>query len=480
MIRSHPSSSSAAASSVTTASISQLPQKYTDCTTPEEKIAWLDSPNGQKMLQKRPKLQQLHWEGKLKYMVAHPQYASKMNGWLSDISWTNVMSKSISAMFSSYGNNNYSNSNASAFASVAALMPPVKPFSTEVKLCLLTDGFAIVKNFIPLALCHDAIRCVNRVIGKLVCSDNSVAIGSGNERGATSIDLTGEPRQLKGGLIDTTSLISMEPALLALYNNSSLVGAVSLLLHGDCGADEDSHVSGSGSGGVNDSSIVYASSCQIALRFPDCNNRNNISDAAWHTDGVDKLDYSPFSVLIGVVLSDQPEDNMGNLCVYPGSHYTLQSSVRRYADAVSHAYLNAQKQCQYQCQSANIGSTSNSNDASTIVSGYSSNSAYATSGVNSRLRSKVSVTSGQGVSVEAQQASHEFLSQTLPGALPLRAGVGDVIILHQKLAHRGTSNHHYDIRRMIYFRVSHRHHDQLKDSAIENLWLEFEGMSDVL
>jgi len=390
--------------------------KYSDCKSIEDKIAWLDSSSGQQVLQKRPRLLQLHRENKLRYMVAHPEYGPKLDIWLSDTSWISMGLSKLGQSFASLFD--IGSGDRAGSSSVAGTAFPPKQFDTEVKLKLLTDGFAVLDGFLALPMCHTAIGCVNRVIGSLVTGGHQ---GHGQGHGLSS-----DPRQLKGGLIDTTSILSFEPELLALYNQSGLAESVSLLLHGE------QKKNGSPSTATD---APYAYNCQIALRFPEATPTPSSSGGApeeehvwrtgagWHIDGVDKLDFAPFSLLIGVVLSDQPDVNMGNLCVYPGSHHTLRPCVRKYATAVAAA-----------------------------------------------------VAAGRG----AEQASQEFLMQNLPDALPVRVKMGDVVIVHQKLAHRGTSNFHYDIRKMIYFRISHRNHNQLKDGAIENIWLEFEGMSEVL
>ena len=64
----------------------------------------------------------------------------------------------------------------------------------------------------------------------------------------------------------------------------------------------------------------------------------------------------------------------------------------------------------------------------------------------------------------------------LPGARQVVARKGDIILAHQKLAHTGGPNGSDRIRYCVYFRVSHVRHDELKEAALEDLWLEFEGM----
>lgn len=83
---------------------------------------------------------------------------------------------------------------------------------------------------------------------------------------------------------------------------------------------------------------------QIALRFPSVNNSHG--GPASHIDGF----YSPnaakpisrFTMLAGVLLSDQPEGYMGNLAVYPGTHRTIADYIAKNGTSKLRAGLNAE------------------------------------------------------------------------------------------------------------------------------------------
>ena len=64
----------------------------------------------------------------------------------------------------------------------------------------------------------------------------------------------------------------------------------------------------------------------------------------------------------------------------------------------------------------------------------------------------------------------------------MTARAGDVVICHQKLAHRGGPNGSDGIRYQVYFRVQHvNHKDYLETGAVlEDLWLEFDGIEESL
>lgn len=158
---------------------------------------------------------------------------------------------------------------------------------------------------------------------------------------------------------------------------------------------------------------------QVALRPPEPVDKVpeplpiQLPPRQWHIDGMGKGKHSPFSVLVGITLSDASKPFSGNFCVFPGSHRTLLPSV---------------KQC------VMSGSSIFSKEASTAVE-------------------KPELTNGHQVLAEA----------------------GDVVFAHQKLAHRGGPNYSTNIRYQIYYRISSRNHQDMvaNGAVLEDLWVEF-------
>lgn len=79
---------------------------------------------------------------------------------------------------------------------------------------------------------------------------------------------------------------------------------------------------------------------QVAVRFPEDPRFDGLpGTTTWpHIDGVPTASngvgqFSPFTALVGVALSDQLEDFEGNLVVYPGSHQQGCSSFQRQREA---------------------------------------------------------------------------------------------------------------------------------------------------
>eukprot|EP00041_Stephanoeca_diplocostata_P021915 m.518412 g.518412 ORF g.518412 m.518412 type:complete len:273 (+) comp21939_c0_seq27:169-987(+) len=165
---------------------------------------------------------------------------------------------------------------------------------------------------------------------------------------------------------------------------------------------------------------------QIALRPPVERlynaKRNRISNgqpemlppSAWHIDGMGKDKHSPFTLLLGVTLSAVPEPDSGNFCVFPGSHKLLFPLLK------------------------------------------------------DQVRRGSALFSTEGDSSKPQ----------LHNGIQVLAAPGDVVMAHQKLAHRGGPNASAGIRYQVYFRLRHVHHEQYfqNGSLLEDLWIEYEGL----
>ena len=72
------------------------------------------------------------------------------------------------------------------------------------------------------------------------------------------------------------------------------------------------------------------------------------------------------------------------------------------------------------------------------------------------------------------------MSPTAGEPVQVQMSTGDVVFALHRTAHRGGPNYSTEVRRMVYFRVSHADHGRLRTQALEDLWAEFEGMKDVL
>ena len=307
-------------------------------------------------------------------------------------------------------------SSISSGSTIRCPIPAPQPFPTEKLYDLMIHGYAIFPSYVSQELCFNATKFINYRIGK-------------PEEGSVKDHVTPH----------LTSHMLSDPEVMDLYYASGIAGAVTLLLQGSCPTLASSRSTIGSFFGSSGSEVKYdvlhTLTCQVALRFPEMDHPFPVVSESrpgpplggvqWHTDGMDKGEYAPFTVLIGVALSDQMLPYSGNLCVFPGSHYSLQEFVRHYA-ATSPADTKADR-------------TTARRDTAMLLN-----------------------------------------RPVLEEPVQILVKTGDVVILHQKLAHRGGPNYNCDIRRMVYFRISHKKHDELKSGSLDNIWLEFEGMKEVL
>lgn len=159
-------------------------------------------------------------------------------------------------------------------------------------LSLRDDGYVVIPGAVPRPLVVEALREINHQLGQRRAQASEL------DRYADSRDYWNE---------DTDA-----PALLDLLLKSPLWWAAQSAL-----------------GGIG--KLKKPKKTQIALRFPSVNDSHG--GAAPHVDGF----YSPtapkpisrFTMLAGVMLSDQPDDFVGNLAVYPGTHKTIADYIAK-------------------------------------------------------------------------------------------------------------------------------------------------------
>lgn len=165
--------------------------------------------------------------------------------------------------------------------------------------------------------------------------------------------------------------------------------------------------------------VVPPKGAQVAMRFPELGEPREPPGTEWHTDGMRQGKLHPFSLLLGIALSDVCEPLAGNFTVFPESHRTL------------HSLLTAD---------------------------------------NGKL---------EGYDDECYRAESVWGNGTLPdlGApVQLLASRGDLVIAHPSLAHRGGLNFSPDIRYQLYFRMKHVNHAALQPQARTNLYADLEGL----
>ena len=365
-------------------------KQFRDCQTYEERIEWLHSEFGQRVLSNRPRIYEACKNGKIEFMLRDPKWVEQLNQWLR------VPNNS---RFDAFPPGNVPRP---FLNSSSALQSEIYPLTEANKLDFLIQGYLVMPNIIPPDILQSAIEFMNN-------------------------------RQISDPGRPFISDFTMEPSILNLFYKTDVRLIADTLLYG-----------------TNPHPPIFIPQAQIAQRPPEDAvtspppsfggvfgfgrqrllnkpKEKNLSGRRWHIDGLAQGKHSPFSLLIGVALSDQLEEYSGNLCVFPGSHHSLQPFLKEF---VSKGYLTHLER-EGQVMGPNI--------------------------------------------IEEYPEKPLLDSPT-----QLLLGKGDVVIAHQKLAHRGGPNYSQNTRNMIYFRVASYRHLDVVDQCLENIWTDFDGMKDVL
>ena len=209
-------------------------------------------------------------------------------------------------------------------------------------------------------------------------------------------------------------------------------------------------------GGPGCTDLSSSAGAQIALRFPgrsrsrcaknsDTAAEDVLPGTRWHVDGMRQGKAHPFSLLVGVALSDVRAPFCGNLCVFPGSHRRIEPLL------LPDGKLRGYEQPQFDCAGMRSGDMDR--------------------GIYKGKRPPQSP-----VGVPDMGTPKQLLLRT-----------GDVVLLHPSLAHRGAPNRGADVRYAVYFRLRHCRRHELRTSAKETekdvesaLWAELEGLSSWL
>jgi hypothetical protein len=172
-------------------------------------------------------------------------------------------------------------------------------------------------------------------------------------------------------------------------------------------------------------------SAQIAIRFPEPpENLYRLlalteivaRGEAWHTDGLRRGKNHPFSVLLGVALSDCTEEWQGNLLVYPKKHHVIHKCL---SNTDSHGF-------DAEMLSSLLGHTAHD------------------------MRRNDTDTAAEVDEGSESDQQHDNMPPLPPIGAPrcLLLKKGDVVLLHPDLPHSGGANWGANIRMMVYFRIT--------------------------
>lgn len=407
----------------------QIPLRFQfyECISYDEKVKWIESERGQQILTKRPVLFEYYKSGKLYKLFKNQHWSIRLNEWLliNDISeavpfgLTMAVPKSIQDRENIFMHPPHQNPSIIDMFSTYPTFLQEMPLPSTAKYNILTEGYAIFENIIPL----DIINSASAAISKMIVESENFGQSS------NSLKLKAEKDDRISELDPFfTSGSSNHKDILALYYASPIYNLVESLLHNET---------------VNRSDILTGKiqfhprvhGAQVAFRFSQARPLHftgKLGGMGWHIDGMDKGKYGSFSLLIGVALNDQLADFAGNFCVHPGSHYTLQSYIKQYAAACDDSFVD--------------------NNDPTAIQAH-------------RLQAV---------------AMLRNMKQNLGEPVQVKLRKGDVVFVLHKIAHRGGPNYSQDVRKMVFFRLSHRNIAEIKKLALDDIWLEYEGMRDIL
>lgn len=420
----------------------EVPLLFKDCLNKAQKIKWLESENGQKILKQRPLLQKQYESGELFRLIDNPYWKVRLEQWLADHDENDAEHKGIVYGLSlpktqeekekERGKNGWLHKPVEYNISLEDMFrQPYFEFqnetlSTEQKYELLTQGYTVLRNVIPVDLVNNAVTTIEEMV-----EERKKYVGNTKMENLESKGFE-DPYFLSG--------VTNDPNVLALYYATPVYSIIESILHNPYGVNERTTL-------TTNSSEKVAKLCktefdppvrpfrnavgggQVAYRFThysslqkDKYGDQHIGGRSWHIDGLGRGAWGTFSLLVGIPLSTQYEEFSGNLCLHPGSHYTLQSYMKEYAQRY--------------------------NEAETFDEKFSI------------VQKLPKIDLGEPTQVVCS--------------------AGDVVIALHKVAHLGGPNFSPQVRKMLYFRPAHRRHLEMRLDALENIWVEYEGMADVV
>jgi len=348
-----------------------IPHQFCDCASYEQKVVWLQSERGQSILSQRPVLNEHYRTGRIFRMLKNRHWDQRLNEWLyiPDMASASSMPVPMGLTLPVPQELQPRSKNElrmhphnppirEMFKDNPTFCTPME-FPTASKIDLLTDGFTIFRGIVP----QTVIEAAGRVISQMIVESDAFnrteverqALVRQHGRHAEQL---GEPFFTSGGTND--------PAVLALFYTSPVASLVEGILHNYQPEPESSTSTSTGTSTRTGTGNAIPQQlppfeprvdrCQVAYRFSQPRPRSHtwwskISNSSsgggggwlpqegrrWHLDGMDKGVYSPFSLLIGVALSDQMNDFSGNLCLHAGSHHSLKEFIKTYAAASDEA-----------------------------------------------------------------------------------------------------------------------------------------------
>lgn len=183
------------------------------------------------------------------------------------------------------------------------------------------NGFLVAQNLVSPELCVNALKLCNYWLSRYIHSTNEahtagVASVPASPAGTTpngNSKVSAEQRRTSDGVqrgarntVELTGAICCDLDILALFYASPVAQVVQRLL------------------GAGD--VAHPLSARIVTTFPTLELWDSpaLFGDKWTIDGFTSTGgHSPYTLLVGVALTDIADCERGNFCVHPGSHMTL-------------------------------------------------------------------------------------------------------------------------------------------------------------
>ena len=198
-------------------------------------------------------------------------------------------------------------------------------------------------------------------------------------------------------------------------------------------------------------------------------------------DGMRQGKRNPFSLLLGVALSECPSALTGNFTVFPGSHHTIHSLI------LDKGRLRGVDE--FRLWSV---ATDPSNPWCAPDKGVAAKTLKEAAALRKNQgpgKAEAAPESAAGFAPAAPAAPAVPAMRGGPPLLPdlgtpkqLMLHPGDVIVAHPKLAHRGAPNFSPNIRYMCYFRLRHisQQTEEMQGALVNDMWADLEGITPSL
>ena len=213
--------------------------------------------------------------------------------------------------------------------------------------------------------------------------------------------------------------------------------------------------------------------CQVALRFPESKNKKIVDDMngrQWHVDGMRQGKRNPFSLLLGVALSECPSSFTGNFTVFPGSHRAIHSLI------LEKGRLRGVDEFRLWSVATDPSNPWCSPDKG--VAAQTLKEAAARKQNGAQISASQDTSGDSHISAQGRNGGPLLLPDLgKPKQLLIRPG--DIVIAHPKLAHRGAPNYSPNIRYMCYFRLRHisQQTKEMQEALIKDMWADLEGIT---